>query len=69
MTSKCTCDKCGHRTQAVPGKRHRRCPGSMGRTIQDDGEHKLHSLPVLANHAKLPRASRGMWEGPALSSK
>lgn len=70
MTSKCICSVCDHKAQAVPGKRHRRCPGGMGQaTIDSTGEHIPHTLPLLAKSAKLPRASRGIWQGPALASK
>ena len=56
MTNTCICNKCERKALAVPGKRHRRCPGFVTHI-------------VIRKNAKLPKASRGTWEGPALASK
>ena len=69
MTNTCICNKCERKALAVPGKRHRRCPGTCPATLDSTGVHTLRVLPLLSKHAKLPKASRGTWEGPALASK
>jgi hypothetical protein len=45
-----TCDKCGVKSMAVVGKRHRRCTG----------HHHVGILPKTTR--RHPKAKRGMWK-------